>query len=144
MRLMALQSYIADLSKAYIEHANSVINGGPATIDMPAMPVGMPTHFDLGLRATSPGAKSEAGGPKKRKRAPVDPNAPKRALTPYFLFMQSNRPQIAQDLGPTAKPKDVADEGTRRWQTMDAKEKEVSSLLGISRTRFISILIPRN
>lgn len=127
MRLMALQSYIADLSKAYLEHANSVINGGSATIDIPALPVGLSSHFDLGMRATSPGAKSEAGGPKKRKRAPVDPNAPKRALTPYFLFMQSNRAQIAQDLGPNVKPKEVADEGTRRWQNMEPKEKEVSS-----------------
>lgn len=127
MRLMALQSYIADLSKAYLEHANNVINGGPATIDIPSLPVGLSSHFDLGLRATSPGAKSEAGGTKKRKRAPVDPNAPKRALTPYFLFMQSNRSQIAEDLGPNAKPKEVADEGTRRWQTMEPKEKEVCS-----------------
>lgn len=127
MRLMALQSYIADLSKAYLEHANNVINGGPATIDIPSLPVGLSSHFDLGLRATSPGAKSEAGGPKKRKRAPVDPNAPKRALTPYFLFMQANRSQIAKDMGPNAKPKEVADEGTRRWQTMEPKEKEVSS-----------------
>lgn len=129
MRLMALQSYIADLSKAYVEHANNVINGGPATIDFPAMPTGMSTHLDLALRGTSPGAKFEAGGPKKRKRAPADPNAPKRALTPYFLFMQSNRARIAQDLGENAKPMDVANEGTRRWQAMEPKEKEVSSIL---------------
>ncbi|KAJ5679128.1 hypothetical protein N7462_007372 [Penicillium macrosclerotiorum] len=125
MRLMALQSYIADLSKAYIEHANNVINGGPATIDIPAIPVGLTGHFDVGVvRAASPGAKSEAGGQKKRKRAPVDPNAPKRALTPYFLYMQHNRSKIAEDLGGNAKPKEVADEGTRRWQSMTDADKE--------------------
>ncbi|KAJ6102015.1 hypothetical protein N7486_004442 [Penicillium sp. IBT 16267x] len=122
MRLMSLQAYIADLSKAYLEHANSVISGGPATIDIPAVPAGLNvSSFD---RASSPGAKSETAT-KKRKRAPVDPNAPKRALTPYFLYMQSNRAKIAADLGEVAKPKDVADEGTRRWQEMPASQKEV-------------------
>jgi hypothetical protein len=120
---MALQSYIADLSKAYVEHVNKVINGDSATIDIPAMPTGLIYHAES-TRAASPGLKSEGGGLKKRKRAPVDPNAPKRALTPYFLYMQQNRTKIAEDLGGSAKPKDVADEGTRRWQTMDPKEKD--------------------
>ncbi|KAJ5477499.1 hypothetical protein N7539_007643 [Penicillium diatomitis] len=123
MRLMALQSYIADLSKAYVEHVNNVITGGPATIDIPAMPSSLSSHMEA--RAGSPGPKAEADAPKKRKRAPVDPNAPKRALTPYFLYMQQNRQKIAADLGGSAKPKDVADEGTRRWQSMDPKEKEL-------------------
>lgn len=121
---MSLQSQIADFSKAYVEHVNNVINGTSATIDLPAMPVGM-SHLDFAPRAGTPGAKSEAGGRKKRKRAPVDPNAPKRPLTPYFLYMQNNRPRIAEDLGTDAKPKNVADEGTRRWQNMDLKEKEI-------------------
>lgn len=121
---MSLQTQIAEFSKAYIEHVNNVVNGTSATIDLPAMPVGV-SHFDAVSRAGSPGAKSEAGGRKKRKRAPVDPNAPKRPLTPYFLYMKNNRSRIAEDLGSDAKPKDVADEGTRRWQTMDQKEKEV-------------------
>ncbi|KAJ5697317.1 hypothetical protein N7488_011001 [Penicillium malachiteum] len=127
MRLMALQSYIADLSKAYVEHVNSVINGGPATIDIPALPVGLSVaHFE---RAASPAAKSDAGGPKKRKRAPVDPNAPKRPLTPYFLYMANNRSIIAGELPGDAKPKDVSDEGTRRWTEMPAQQKEVWKLL---------------
>lgn len=63
---------------------------------------------------------------KKRKRAPPDPNAPKRALTPYFLYMQHNRQKIAAEMGGSARPKDVADEGTRRWATMPAEEREVS------------------
>lgn len=123
MRLMDLQSYVADLSKAYLEHANNVINGGPATIDIPPMHAGV-GGLNLPLRAGGPGVKFEAGE-KKRKRAPPDPNAPKRALTPYFLFMQHNRAKIAADLGAKAKPKDVADEGTKRWQEMSSLEKEV-------------------
>ena len=67
----------------------------------------------------------EAGGVKKRKRAPPDPNAPKRPLTPYFLYMQHNRATIAQEMGPEAKKKDVSDEGTRRWQQMNETDKNV-------------------
>ncbi|KAJ5543455.1 Urease beta subunit [Penicillium sp. DV-2018c] len=123
MRLMEVQSYIADLGKAYIQHVNNITEGRDATIDLPVGPSGfMGQDFH---RATSPGAKSETGGPKKRKRAPVDPNAPKRALTPYFLYMQHNRSKIAADLGEDARPKDVADEGTRRWQNMEDSQKEI-------------------
>jgi len=39
--------------------------------------------------------------------------------------MQHARTQIAKELG-DAKPKEVADEGTRRWQAMDPVEKAVS------------------
>ncbi|KAJ6000523.1 hypothetical protein N7481_000932 [Penicillium waksmanii] len=123
LRLMGLQTYIADLSKAYIEHTNSVINGESAAINLPAVPTHLTGQLDGGLHAQSPGVKSEA--PKKRKRAPVDPNAPKRALTPYFLYMQHNRGKIANDLGDNARPKEVADEGTHRWQNMPDEEKEV-------------------
>ncbi|CAG7941315.1 unnamed protein product [Penicillium nalgiovense] len=124
MRLMEVQSYIADLGKAYVQHVNNITEGRDATIELPAGPSGFMGQ-DIPFRAGSPGAKSEAGGPKKRKRAPVDPNAPKRALTPYFLYMQHNRSKIADDLGGDARPKDVADEGTRRWQSMEDTQKEV-------------------
>ncbi|KAJ5964182.1 uncharacterized protein N7479_004058 [Penicillium vulpinum] len=124
MRLMEVQSYIADLGKAYLQHVNNIAEGRDAHIDLPIGPSGF-MGPDIPFRAGSPGAKSEAGGPKKRKRAPVDPNAPKRALTPYFLFMQHNRSKIAEDLGNDARPKDVADEGTRRWQSMEDTQKEI-------------------
>lgn len=71
-------------------------------------------------------AQDESGEQKKRKRKRVhDPNAPKRALTPYFLYMKINRPLIAKELGETAKPKDIADEGARRWGAMSESEKQV-------------------
>lgn len=76
-------------------------------------------------RAVSPGARIEAGG-KKRQR---DPNAPKRALTPFFLYMHHNRARIAEELGPTARPKEVADEGTRRWTEMPEAQKEVRQMI---------------
>jgi hypothetical protein len=39
--------------------------------------------------------------------------------------MQHNRPKIAEELGGGAKPKEVADEGTRRWGTLPESQKEV-------------------
>ncbi|KAL1970608.1 hypothetical protein VTN77DRAFT_4252 [Rasamsonia byssochlamydoides] len=133
--LATLQSAVSDLSRAYINHANTVLNRGAYTLDTGVLSSGITSGITSSLlengllggapRHGSPGAKSEVGEKKRRKRAPHDPNAPKRALTPYFLYMQHNRAQIAQELGPNAKPKDVADEGTRRWAEMPESQKEV-------------------
>lgn len=129
--LATLQNSVQDLSKAYINHANTVLNPGRAgTLDLnltnTLLESGLLTH-----RAPSPGMKQDAPveAKKKRKRAAHDPNAPKRALTPYFLYMQSARPQIAQELGTNAKPKEVADEGTRRWGIMPEADKNVCHVL---------------
>ncbi|KAI7971172.1 hypothetical protein EIK77_006988 [Talaromyces pinophilus] len=128
--LAALQSAVSDLSRAYINHANTVLRGGPVSHDLGSG--GFTTSLlengllggALSQHALGQDAK-ETGEKKKRKRAPHDPNAPKRALTPYFLYMQHNRSLIADELGPDAKPKDVADEGTVRWANMSSEEKEV-------------------
>lgn len=138
LRLMGVQTYIAELSKAYIEHINNVINGESATIDLPPVPDHLIGQVEHGLHPQSPGA--DAGGQKKRKRGRVDPNAPKRALTPYFLYMQHNRPRISADLGENARPKEVADEGTRRWQTMPDEEKEVCFAMALV-IRLVSYLL---
>ena len=126
--LATLQSSVQDLSRAYINHANTVLNPGRSgTLD-----VGLTnTLVEAGLlgRHEAPLAVEEPAGDakKKRKRAKHDPNAPKRALTPYFLYMQTARANIARELGPNAKPKEVADEGTRRWSTMKEEDKMVSA-----------------
>ncbi|QGA20550.1 hypothetical protein EYB26_008256 [Talaromyces marneffei] len=126
--LAALQSAVSDLQRAYLNHANSVLNRGPIGLDT-GLAGGFPSLHENGLLAAQHAlgyeAKVETGEKKKRKRAPPDPNAPKRALTPYFLYMQHNRSLIANELGPDAKPKDVADEGTIRWANMSIEEKEV-------------------
>ncbi|KAF7619165.1 hypothetical protein AFLA_000797 [Aspergillus flavus NRRL3357] len=129
--LAQLQAAVSKLSEAYINHANTVLNRGPtvdigniASITNSLYESGLLGALGGGARATSPGAKSEVGEKKKRKRAPPDPNAPKRALTPFFLYMQHNRTKISEEMGPSAKPKDVSDEGTRRWAEMPEEEKE--------------------
>lgn len=60
---------------------------------------------------------------KERKKRSHDPNAPKRPLTPYFLYMQTARAIIASDLGADAPKGAVQDEGQRRWASMEPKEK---------------------
>ncbi|RBQ82996.1 hypothetical protein VDGD_00928 [Verticillium dahliae] len=60
---------------------------------------------------------------KERKKRTHDPNAPKRPLTPYFLYMQTARPIIASDLGADAPKGAVQEEGQRRWKAMGQQEK---------------------
>ncbi|TDZ20497.1 High mobility group protein 1 [Colletotrichum sidae] len=60
---------------------------------------------------------------KERKKRTHDPNAPKRPLTPYFLYMQTARPIIASDLGDSAPKGAVQEEGQRRWKAMNPQEK---------------------
>lgn len=70
---------------------------------------------------------------KERKKRQHDPNAPKRPLTPYFLYMQTARPIIANDLGADAPKGAVQEEGQRRWAAMTPTEKTVGyfqSILG--------------
>jgi hypothetical protein len=129
--LATLQSSVQDLSRAYIQHANTVLTPGKHGVG--AIDTNLTSILtDSGLltgRAAEPAAAPEVvdgEGKKKRKRTPHDPNAPKRALTPYFLYMQSARATIAKELGDQAKPKEVADEGTRRWTEMNPGEKSVS------------------
>jgi hypothetical protein len=128
--LATLQSAVSDLSRAYINHANTVLNRGPSTLDLGGITTSLLENGLLGGgRGPTPGAADGAEVKKKRKRAPHDPNAPKRALTPYFLYMQHNRSTIASELGASARPKEVADEGTRRWAEMPEAEKQVRSPL---------------
>ncbi|WEW58313.1 hypothetical protein PRK78_003781 [Emydomyces testavorans] len=121
--LASLQSAVSDLSKAYINHANTVLNRGPSTLDLGGITTSLLENGLFSAARHSPAVEAELK--KKRKRAPPDPNAPKRALTPYFLYMHHNRQKIASELGENARPKDVADEGTRRWAKMNPQEREV-------------------
>lgn len=128
--LATLQSAVQDLSRAYIAHTNTVIGKSPGSslelLNL-AGPLGGENAIFGGNRAATPAAPQtiEAGESKKRKRAPHDKNAPKRPVTPYFLYMKTARAEIAKEMTPGHSAKEVADEGTKRWLTMPAKEKKV-------------------
>lgn len=118
---------LATLQSAVITHANAVLSGTPDPgRDLLGLSYRFGSHLAERQRAATPGAKSEVGGKRKRReKLPRDPNRPKRPLTPYFLYMEMARPVIAKDLGPAAKPGDVAAEGTRRWGEMSDEDKQL-------------------
>lgn len=127
-RLATLQSSIQDLSRAYIAHTNTVITKGSGS-PLERLNLTFPLLGEnalLGARISTPGRAQEPLDNKRKKRA-HDKNAPKRPVTSYFLYMQTARSQIASEMDPhqhhTAK--EVADEGTRRWNDMPSEEKEV-------------------
>ena len=71
------------------------------------------------------GSAVKATDKKEKKKRIHDPNAPKRPLTAFFLFMKTARGVIATELGPEAKPKDVSETGTARWGAMSPGSKRV-------------------
>ncbi|KAL8693489.1 MAG: hypothetical protein Q9218_001678 [Villophora microphyllina] len=128
--LATLQSAVQDLSRAYIAHTNTVIGKGTGS-SLELLNFANPLGGENGLfsaRVATPAPAAapapEQGEVKKRKRAPHDKNAPKRPVTPYFLYMQYAREGIAREMGSGAAAKQVADEGTRRWNTMAKEEKD--------------------
>lgn len=127
--LATLQSAVQDLSRAYIAHTNTVLGKGTGS-SLELLNFANPIGGENGLfsgRLATPAPVAEQGEVKKRKRAPHDKNAPKRPVTPYFLYMQYAREGIAREMGSGAPAKQVADEGTRRWNTMPEDEKVVGS-----------------
>ncbi|KAK7223600.1 hypothetical protein V2G26_011603 [Clonostachys chloroleuca] len=84
--------------------------------------------FENATSQLIPLVQGELGAPieekKERKKRTHDPNAPKRPLTPYFLYMQHARSIIANDLGPEAPKGAVQEEGQRRWAQMGPQEKQ--------------------
>jgi len=131
--LATLQDAIQTLSTAYIKHTNAVLGEHGPGLDVETAlsklvdnPLLTNTLSNL-ARAVSP-AKSVAevaAEKKERKKRQHDPNAPKRPLTPFFLYMQTARPIIANDLGSDFAKGAVSTEGTRRWGTMAQDDKQV-------------------
>ncbi|QSZ29476.1 hypothetical protein DSL72_003990 [Monilinia vaccinii-corymbosi] len=128
--LATLQEAIQSVSSAYIKHTNAVLgeHGAGYDIDTALSKLGEnPLLGSLGAlqRAATPivlKAVDQAPDKKERKKRQHDPNAPKRPLTPFFLYMQTARPIIAKDLGDVPKG-EVSSEGTKRWTEMAPKDK---------------------
>lgn len=128
--LATLQDAIQTLSSAYIKHTNAVLGEHGAGLDVEAALSRIGDNLldsSLGdLNALSPSRTIAGDDKKERKKRQHDPNAPKRPLTPFFLYMQTARPIIATDLGPEFAKGAVSAEGTRRWSTMSQEDKQVS------------------
>ncbi|KAK4181760.1 hypothetical protein QBC36DRAFT_317184 [Triangularia setosa] len=122
-RLQTIQDLIRSFSADYLRQTNLLIGEGTSlengqeTLD----------HLNGALGSLIPTAHAvpipALEEKKERKKRTHDPNAPKRPLTPYFLYMQTARPIIASDLGEQAPKGAVQEEGQRRWAVMAPGEK---------------------
>ncbi|KAK7984176.1 hypothetical protein PG989_011578 [Apiospora arundinis] len=125
-RLSTIQDLLRDFASDYLRQSNMLL-GEPTSLDnVPALQT--LARLDQGAGSFAPPVGAEAVVPpveekKERKKRQHDPNAPKRPLTPYFLYMQTARPIIATDLGNEAPKGAVQDEGQRRWASMNPDEK---------------------
>lgn len=124
-----LENGVHELRRTYISYFNSRLpEGHPARVNMPFFPA-IYAGDGNGVarpRAETPGGIATEGGI-KRKRKPHDPNAPKRALTSYFLFMRDNKPAI-KDANPGWTAAQISAESEKRWENITEEEKAVSAL----------------
>ena len=135
-----MKSCFDHFTRAYVEYSrflseNAQQLGLPSAPPFPSFP-SLPSVLNPGPLNTSAAAAQPAAQPdgrkKYKKREPRDPNAPKRPLTAYFLFLKAARPHIKQDLEEqTNKPislnaKVVSEEATKRFKELSEEERAVS------------------
>lgn len=132
-RLATIQEFIRSTNADYLRQTNLLI-GEPTLLEDDAGLADIADMFTSQSLPQVPGIPNPVPAPvpvveekKERKKRQHDPNAPKRPLTPYFLYMQTARPIIAADLGDSVPKGAVQDEGQRRWGSMSAQEKLVSN-----------------
>ncbi|KAF2839367.1 hypothetical protein M501DRAFT_1003966 [Patellaria atrata CBS 101060] len=117
--ITALKNNCEQLLTAFLGHSQRILAGGPfTTLDT----LNISNALTGGLQLPT-GVTAEGKPKRKRAKKERDPNAPPRPLTAYFLYAQHARPIIKSDLGPTAKPGDIGEEATRRWNAMPEIEK---------------------
>ena len=128
-RLSTIQDLIKSFSIDYLRQTNLLLGEGTNLENGADL-----ANLEMALNVLpQPGVVAPPVEEKKeRKKRTHDPNAPKRPLTPYFLYMQTARPIIATDLGTDAPKGAVQEEGQRRWGTMSAADKAVSRLFSFS------------
>jgi hypothetical protein len=132
-RLATIQEFIRSTNADYLRQTNLLI-GEPTLLEDDAGLADIADMFTAQSLPQVPGIPNPVPAPapvveekKERKKRQHDPNAPKRPLTPYFLYMQTARPIIAADLGDQVPKGAVQDEGQRRWSSMSSQEKLVSA-----------------
>lgn len=114
-----LKDAFGDLMHNYAKHTSRVLGEEVPNLDTVLKELNNTVGNTI---ARSPSADKNV--PEKKKKRAHDPNAPKRPLTPFFLYMQTAREIIRSDLGPDAKKGAVSDEGTRRWGVMNAYDRQ--------------------
>lgn len=115
---------VRGFAEDYIRQTNLLMGLGDQISDEHS--AALLANFNDAAQQLMLGPLDVAGGEdkKERKKRTHDPNAPKRPLTPYFLYMQHARSIIANDLGADAPKGATQQEGQRRWQQMSSHEKQ--------------------
>eukprot|EP00434_Breviolum_minutum_P021145 symbB.v1.2.018657.t1/scaffold1498.1/size115254/3 len=68
--------------------------------------------------------KRAAPGTRVAKKAPRDPNKPKRPLSSYMLWLNENRPSIVKKLPAGHKATEVMKEAGKQWGKLTAAKKK--------------------
>lgn len=121
-RLQTIQDLIRSFSQDYLRQTNLLIGEGTNLengTELDRIAGSLTNLVPATFVAPQPAVEEK----KERKKRTHDPNAPKRPLTPYFLYMQTARPIIANDLGDQVPKSAVQEEGQRRWAVMTPAEK---------------------
>ena len=126
------------LTRTYFEysqfiHQNAAKLGLPQQMAVGDVPLSYPYNRYNPFFRDSAEANPEPPLNKRRKtNRPYkkrDPNAPKRPLTSFFLFLKHARPVIKADLqeqtGQTVNHKTISEEATRRFKGLSQEERAV-------------------
>jgi len=81
--------------------------------------VEMPTNTSAGTLPVTKAAK-----PRKQFKKLKDPEAPRRPLSPYMLFVKEERTKIVAEMGGMVAIGEVGKEMGRRWSLMDQQERK--------------------
>jgi hypothetical protein len=141
--LTHVQNGITDLLSKYINHTTSVLIGEDgemqlsndvAAVAASAMEIGRNAGDSAKqvLASADRAVDAKQGLKRKRAKKEKDPNAPKKPLTAAFLYAQSARPIIKQDLEAALQPGQqieknaVQIEVNKRWNELPEEQKEAS------------------
>lgn len=83
-----------------------------------------PVAADLQLPAPPVLTKVKA----RKQRRPKDPNAPKRPVTAFFLYLAEHKDSMAKELGPDAKPGQIQQRNKDMWNSLSEAQQEVCRL----------------
>jgi len=97
-----------------------LVNGSAASVESPAAHEKALT----GKRKRKADATEEGEGPKRRKRKPKDPNAPKRPASSYILFQNEVRKEL-KALHPSMSNHELLNMIAKQWQEMSEEDKAV-------------------
>jgi hypothetical protein len=151
--LTHVQTGLNDLLQKYMQHTSSILAGEDGELESLKLPPSVAATANAAMEAVTatgnlangigqsimPAANqvetaAADGKTKKRKREKKerDPNAPKKPLTAAFLYAQTARPIVRQDLEAALEPGGILEknavnlEVNKRWNSLDDDAKEVS------------------